>query len=123
MRLSYPAELLMLSPDWDTRGSLRHPVRLFGSKLDGVTALKVIVTDLSTTGCRIQGTGALPAGDEVWLRLSGLGVHRASIVWSGDDGDAGLSFGTPISASGVAAAVGHSPARPHGTRPATAPSR
>jgi hypothetical protein len=98
--LSYRAELIVLPDKTEGRKSERHPARMLSSASAGVTATKVIVRDISETGCRIAGARIAAVGSEVWLRLSGVGQLRATLVWAREN-EAGLEFATHLSAATV----------------------
>ena len=61
---------------------------LRGAKADPVD---VRVIDLSPEGCRITPGGALAAGDQAWLKLTGIEAIGCSVVWT-DGTDAGCAF-------------------------------
>ncbi len=59
--------------------------------------IPVVLTNLSTKGCRIWSTKPLTAGERVWVKVPRLGRLGVHIVWV-TGGDAGAEFvsGTDI---------------------------
>lgn len=53
------------------------------------------VTDISTTGARLQTYTELRRGLKIWLRLPHVGEVEAKIVWASDF-SAGCHFQTPL---------------------------
>jgi hypothetical protein len=87
------AEVVVIGSD--ARGSIRRIVNFAAFVREaGATAVRTKVSDLSETGCSIQGH-AFDVGSELWLKITGVNPIRANSVWT--DGDrTGLKFSTPL---------------------------
>ena len=93
--MTHAAELVLVSED-GRRTAKRRLVNFGASVRDGATrSLKVKVSDLSTSGCRIECGAELQPKDEVWIKLTGMVAMRAVVIWS-SDGQAGCKFSLPI---------------------------
>jgi hypothetical protein len=77
--------------DWVKRQE-RVPVYLAGSvRLNDGKKLAVIITDLSSDGCKVQSRQMLPIGEIVELAVPGRVSLHASIRWS-LAGETGLQY-------------------------------
>ena len=93
--MAHIAELVLVSED-GRRGAKRRLVNFASSVRDGATqSLKIRVTDLSISGCKISSEGELHTDQEVWIKLTGMVAIRAHVVWL-EDGQAGCKFCVPI---------------------------
>ena len=66
----------------ERRISLRAPVSIEADlRPAGRTAFKVLVRDLSRTGCRAETLSKTHIGDRVWITLPGFAPVEGDIVW------------------------------------------
>lgn len=69
-----------------TSGTLRAPRS---------QAEPIRLCDMSAEGCGFEARWPFSAGTRVWLRLPGLELWAATVVWF-DDGRGGLKFDRPM---------------------------
>lgn len=83
----------------DRRIAMRAPVAIDADlRKPGRTAFKVLVRDLSRTGCRAETLTKTYEGDRVWLSLPGFAPIEGIIRWSNSRGF-GLEWAAPIHSS------------------------
>ena len=96
-RMEAPVQAAGVDRSWTKRES-RSPawVQTFVISANG-GEIPVVLTNLSTKGCRIRASQWLTAGERVWLKVPRLGRVGVHIVWA-KGGDAGAEFvlGTDI---------------------------
>lgn len=85
---------LMLQPQ-ERRREDRLFTSVTGRTIQGQTMLPVIITDITSQGCRLELQGRLDEGAEVSVGLPGLARRTAKVVWS-RQGSAGCEFKTPL---------------------------
>lgn len=64
----------------------------------GRTAFKILICDLSRTGCRAETLSKTTAGDHVWITLPNFAPIEATIRWSNPRGF-GAEWNTPLHTS------------------------
>jgi hypothetical protein len=80
----------------DDRGADRFRVDFDATLRDPESLpLDVVVEDLSASGFRVVTNVDLPVGVEVGLGLSGIGTHRARVIWH-DRGAYGCELVMPL---------------------------
>lgn len=83
-------------PGSEQRVSERYDTRMdAGVRRSGNVAVPGVVTDLSTTGFRVEAEEKLPLDTVVWLKLGTLSPLMARVVWS-DKLVAGCRFSAPL---------------------------
>jgi hypothetical protein len=61
----------------------RSPVRVMADfRKPGRTPFRVVVTDLSETGCRCDTTSRINIGDKVWISIEGFAAVEAYVRWA-----------------------------------------
>ena len=71
----------------ERRISLRAPVSIEADlRQAGRTAFKVLVRDLSRTGCRAETLSKTNVGNRVWVTLPGFAPVEGEIVWANKSG-------------------------------------
>lgn len=96
-RNNAPAGAVTTDRPWSKRES-RSPAWLDSFVLSrNGREVPVVLTNISTRGCRIRASEPLPLGEQVGLKVPRLGRLTAQIVWA-EGGDAGAEFvlGTDI---------------------------
>lgn len=90
------ADVWLVSASWEDRREFRRLDASLTALLSRPDHHRSAVTllDVSTRGCRIR-TGALRAGDRVWLDLDGLEPLCAHVAWA-EAAEAGLEFRRPL---------------------------
>jgi PilZ domain len=79
----------------------RRTVNFVASVRDNLAVTRTMrVTDISATGCKLEGAGALAAGSEVWIKPEGHFPVKAQIKWAEAD-DAGCAFLSELTAEEV----------------------
>lgn len=69
--------------DDNRRRRVRNPVRVMADfRKPGRTPFRVVVTDLSETGCRCDTTSKTVVGDQVWISIEGFAPIEAIIRWA-----------------------------------------
>lgn len=83
------------SHNFEMRRSYRSELELWASlRCQGhTTRHKVLISELSISGCRIKPDVRLSADDHIFIEMSGYATIRARIVWSSHDrGEYGCRF-------------------------------
>lgn len=89
------------SPNADGRPVSKRASDRFVTKMSvgvrrmGATRIPADVTDLSTSGCRIQAEERLPKDSMIWIKLGALAPITARVVWT-DRLMAGCAFTEPL---------------------------
>lgn len=90
----------------DGRREVRRVVRGFvGLRQPGERKYPASILDLSVTGCRIEFTKLVEAGQQVWIGLPGIENIHATVRWS-DEWIAGVEFDRPLHPSVLELVVG-----------------
>jgi hypothetical protein len=85
----------------DTRSGRRRVVNFTASVQEADSPLQRLkVSDLSTTGCRLQVASDLAKDTEVWIKFAGLLPVRARVMWEQGD-EAGCEFVEPLCESDI----------------------
>ena len=81
----------------ENRQNVRQYVQMTRASLrpHGEPAIELVLLDLSTFGCRLEGEHEAVAGDRVWLRLRGGMAVGATVMWRNDE-TVGCRFDAPI---------------------------
>jgi hypothetical protein len=76
----------------------RRTVNFVASVRDNLAVTrKMRVIDISSTGCKLEGAGALAVGSEVWIKPDGHFPVKAQVKWAEAD-DAGCAFLSELTA-------------------------
>jgi hypothetical protein len=104
MHLAARLAVQNLAPDRrrSPRFDLAKDATLAGTGFQGAD---VVVTDISLSGFRARTGHHIPPGSVVRLKMAGLGMVIARIVWS-RDGDVGGAFVNPVGAQRLQKIVG-----------------
>jgi hypothetical protein len=98
--MAYSAQLAVI-PAASARSAPRRLVNVTAYARRMKTEIAEIkVTDLSTKGCRFRCNRDLDESAEIWLKISGTGARRATIVWS-EEGQFGCEFVSPLDSATV----------------------
>ncbi len=74
---------LVETGDVNRRRRTRNAVRVMADfRKPGRTPFRVVVTDLSETGCRCDTTSRIIVGDTVWISIEGFAAVEAIIRWA-----------------------------------------
>lgn len=83
----------------DRRIALRAAVAIEADlRKPGRTSFKILIRDLSRTGCRAETLTKTHDGDRVWITLPGFAPIEGTIRWSNSRGF-GAEWASPIHAS------------------------
>lgn len=83
----------------DRRDALRAPVAIEADlRKTGRTPFKIVIRDLSRTGCRAETLTKTIPGDRVWISLPGFSPIEGEIKWASSRGF-GAEWATTIHAS------------------------
>ena len=95
--MTYSAQLAVPSYE-DVRTARRRMVDFTGMVRDTNAALsEVVVSDLSTDGCRFLSHQQLETATTVWLKITGNTARQARIVWK-HGSEYGCEFLSPMQA-------------------------
>lgn len=90
------AELELSNAASDQRVTERFDTQVeAGVRRSGSVSVSGVVTDMSTTGFRVECSEKLPVDSVVWLKLGALSPLMARVVWS-DKLIAGCRFAAPL---------------------------
>ncbi len=81
--------------EFQGRREAREPVEMMARFRHAITTVTVMLKDITRHGARVEGVGALPHDDAVFLMLPGLAPKLAFVAWSRGQG-AGLEFAEPM---------------------------
>lgn len=80
----------------DDRREKRRAVRGFvGFRQPGERKYPASILDLSVTGCRVEFTKLVEAGQQVWIGLPGIENIHSTVRWS-DGWIVGVEFNRPL---------------------------
>lgn len=83
----------------DRRDATRAPVAIEADlRKPGKTAFKIVVRDLSRTGCRAETLTRTHDGDRVWITLPDFAPIEGAIRWSNSRGF-GCEWANPLHSS------------------------
>jgi hypothetical protein len=83
-------------PSSDQRISERFDTQMSaGVRRSGSVNVPAVITDLSTTGFRVEAEERLPLDTVVWVKLGNLSPLMARVVWS-EKLVAGCRFSAPL---------------------------
>jgi hypothetical protein len=104
------AELSQL-PITDGRKAERRIVNLAAALREaGATTAQVQVVDIAVGGFKVETSGALEEGAEVWLKLPGFEAKRSHVIWVKEN-QAGCEFETELHPAELEAMVAPAPRR------------
>lgn len=86
-------------PGSERRDALRAAVAIEADlRKPGRTSFKILIRDLSRTGCRAETLTKTHDGDRVWITLPGFAPIEGTIRWSNSRGF-GAEWASPIHTS------------------------
>ena len=91
--MSITAELLTKATGFDERRfAQREAINVrAGFRKSGYDSAKADITDISTTGCKIDSTVNLGTNTMVWIKFPGFAPMEATVVWA-NGFEAGCEF-------------------------------
>ena len=80
----------------ERRRAARAALHLNATMRDGNRKAPARVIDMSTHGCRVEGSTVVDDDSKVWIGIEGLSNQQCRVVWHCEE-YVGLEFETPLS--------------------------